>query len=102
MKVRTNIVCFAALGLVTVALTGCGTTVSRNESFNTAFGPGTTPTTWRAGGPREETESGSRVTLIRSADVSSGWKGAATAPAAAPAAGAAPAAAPAAGEPTGK
>ena len=95
MKVRTNTVRFAALGLVTVALSGCGMTVSRNESLNTAFGPGQSPTTYRVGGERPESESGSRVTLIRSADVSSGWKGAATAPAAAPAA-------PASGEPSGK
>ncbi len=101
MKVRTNTVRFAALALVTVALSGCGMTVSRNESLNTAFGPGQSPTTYRVGGERPESESGSRVTLIRSADVSSGWKGAATAPAAAPASGAAPAA-PASGEPTGK
>lgn len=84
MKVRTNTIRFAALTLVTVALTGCGMTVSRNDSFNTAFGPGQSPTTYRVGGERPESESGSRVTLIRSADVNSGWKGAESAPAATP------------------
>lgn len=80
MKVRTRIVCVASLAVVAVSVGGC--TVSRKEYLNTAYGPGETPATYRVGGVAPEPSTGSRVTLIRSAEVSSGWTGAASAPAA--------------------
>jgi hypothetical protein len=79
MKVRTNIVRVAALAAVVLSVGGC--TVSRKDFLNTAYGPGQSPETYRVGGPAPAVESASRVTLIRSADVSSGWAGATTAPA---------------------
>lgn len=81
MKVITNIARVATIGVVVLVIGGCDT-VSRDQYLNTAYGPGKAPETYRVGGPRVETASGSRVTLIRRAEVDSGWNGPATQPAA--------------------
>jgi hypothetical protein len=66
MKTRTNFARIAFAAVAIVSLGGC--TVSRNQYLNTAYGPGQSPATYRVGGPRQDTQVESKVTIIRHAN----------------------------------
>ena len=66
MNTRTNFARIALAAVAVISLGGC--TVSRNEYLTTAYGPGKSPATYRVGGPRQDTQVESKVTIIRHAE----------------------------------